>query len=302
MKIAMTGATGFLGSKLVEHMAQKGHQVVGLTRDPTSAQRQHGNRCEWIPWPSPQSPIPDGTFDNIDAVIHLAGESVNGRWTKAKRKRILDSRQEGTRRVVEAIKTATNPPSHLLSSSAIGYYGDRADTPLTEESGRGDIFLSDVCVCWEEEAQRAQSESVKVSLLRTGLVLDPNGGALGEMMPLFRKGLGGKLGSGRQMWSWIHREDWIRAIDFILESEADGPINVVGPSPVSQKEFAKTLASVLKRPSFLPAPSFALKAVLGGFASEVLTSKKVIPKKLTDAGFVFNHPILREALEELLRY
>ena len=289
-----------LGNKLTQYLAARGHHVIGLTRNPDSVQRQMADLCEWVRWPSAQSAIPPGTFDNVDTVIHLAGESVNGRWTQAKRKRILESRQEGTRQVVEAIKGADKAPTHLISASAIGYYGDRADTPLTENSERGSIFLSDVCAGWENAALEARSDEVKVSILRTGLVLDPGGGALGEMMPLFRKGLGGKLGSGRQIWSWIHMEDWLRAVDFIQESKADGPINLVGPAPVSQNEFAKTLASILKRPVFLPAPSFALRAVLGGFASEVLTSKNVIPKRLLDDGFTFQHPSLREALLQLL--
>ena len=300
MKIAITGVTGFLGTKLSHTLTQQGHQVIGLTRDPTAAAAKLGDECELVRWPSFDSPIPPSAFDGADAVIHLAGESVNGRWNQKKRDRIMESRRVGTQRVVEAIMEADTPPSKLLSSSAIGYYGDRGDTALTETSEVGDIFLSDVCVAWENAALKAHEAKTQVSLLRTGLVLHPKGGALGEMLPLFRKGLGGSLGSGRQFWSWIHLDDWIAATCFVLDKEIEGPVNLVGPAPVTQKDFAKTLASVLRRPAFLPAPSFALRAVLGGFASEVLTSKRVLPQTLTDHGFKFQHPSLREALTHLL--
>ena len=301
MKIAITGITGFLGSRLAPTLSEQGHTIVGLTRSPETASKRLPY-CEFVHWPSFDQPIPAGPFNGVDTVIHLAGESVNGRWTRAKRERIMESRRIGTQKVVEAIAATSTPPNHLVSSSAIGIYGDRADTRLTEASDIGNIFLSDVCVAWEDAAKRAAQTGTKVSLLRTGLVLHPDGGALGEMLPLFRKGLGGTLGSGRQYWSWIHLDDWISAACFVLEKKLEGPVNLVGPSPVPQKEFAKTLASVLSRPAFLPAPAFALRAVLGGFASEVLTSKMVIPETLINEGFAFEHPSLREALVQLMGF
>lgn len=300
MKIAMTGATGFLGQHLVESLLTQGHTVRVLVRNKASAQERWGSRCELIHWPSTEQTIPTDAFDHTDAVIHLAGESVSGRWTSSKRRAIMRSRQGGTRRVVEALGKSQNGPKHLLSSSAIGYYGDRGITELDESSPMGDLFLSEVCHVWENEAMQAATDTTRVSLLRTGIVLHPEGGALKEMMPLFRKGLGGKLGAGRQMWSWIHLEDWIRAVVYILEATVEGPVNLTAPTPLPQSEFAKELAQILHRPAFLPAPAFALKAVLGGFASEVLTSKNVLPKKLLEAGFEFHFPRVNEALVDLV--
>jgi len=296
----MTGATGFLGQHLVQSFLTQGHTVRVLVRNEASAQKRWGSRCELIHWPSTEASVPAHAFEGTDAVIHLAGESVSGRWTSSKRRAIMRSRREGTRQVVEALGACEKGPNHFISSSAIGYYGDCGTTELDESSPLGDIFLSEVCNVWENEAMQAATDTRRVSLLRTGLVLHPEGGALKEMMPLFRKGLGGKLGAGRQMWSWIHLEDWIRAVVFILETPVEGPINLTAPTPVPQGEFAKALAQTLRRPAFLPAPAFALKAVLGGFASEVLTSKNAVPRTLLDAGFEFHFPRVNEALIDLL--
>ena len=237
----------------------------------------------------------------MDAVVHLAGESVAGLWTADKRRRIEESRQRGTRALVRAMAAVEPRPKVLVSASAVGYYGDPGEGEVTEAHPPGDGFLAGVCREWEEEAERATEAGQRVVRLRIGLVLGAEGGTLGAMLPAFKAGLGGKIGSGRQLWPWIRVDDLVSLIRRALDDESfAGVYNAVAPSPVPQRELAKELASILHRPAFLPAPAFALRAVLGDFADEMLLSREVVPRRALDAGFAFRFPELGPALRDLL--
>lgn len=301
MKILITGATGYIGSHLCRVLSETGHTLTGLSRDPILAQRHLPALQQAFFWAPLDSPPPPAAFDGIDAVIHLVGESVAGRWTAAKKRAIRESRVLSTRHLVETIKRLNgNRPKALISASAIGYYGDRGEESLREDSSPGSDFLADVCRAWEEEASRAQDLGLRVVRLRTGIVLGPGGGALQAILPLFRLGLGGPLGSGRQWWSWVHREDVVGLIIHALQKELSGPLNATAPQPLRQREFARTLGRLLKRPAILPTPSVALKVALGGFSSELLSSKRVVSPKAQEAGYNFRFPELEAALRDAL--
>jgi uncharacterized protein (TIGR01777 family) len=289
-RIAITGSTGLIGSALVGHLRSEGHTVQRLVRRKAVAP----DEIEW----NPQAGTVDlAALEGVDAVIHLAGANVGDhRWTKKYRAEILNSRLLGTTTIATAV-AAVNPKV-FISASAIGFYGETGNRALTENDRGGEDFLAAVCREWEAAADLA-GEDVRTIKIRTGLVLEPTGGALGRMLPLFRFGLGGKLGSGKQWWSWITLHDEIRAICFLLESNISGVVNLTSPNPVTNQEFTAALARALHRPALLPVPGFALKAVLGGFSTEILGSKKVLPQQLTDAGFTFDYPHLISALEEL---
>lgn len=281
--IGITGATGLVGQALASHLSQQGEQVVAFTRSPNSAPL--ALRPIARAWP-PSGPL------GLDAVVNLLGEPVSGRWTAQKKKAIHASRIEGTRRLVEAIRNEPEEsrPRVLVSASAIGFYGDRGDETLTESSSPGDDFLARVCVDWEHEAREAEALGVRVVTLRIGLVMSREGGALESMLPLFKLGLGGTMGSGKQYWPFIHLEDLVSMIAFALREPIEGPLNATAPNPLPQAAFASTLAKVLKRPAFLPAPAFALRSVLGEFAFELLASRRVLPEKALARGFVFRYP------------
>tara|TARA_R110002072_G_scaffold101692_1_gene223945 strand:- start:397 stop:1311 length:915 start_codon:yes stop_codon:yes gene_type:complete len=302
MRIAITGATGLVGRRLCQSLAAQGHSLRALTRDP---QRARGlpttDLRRWSPLEAPD----EGLLSDVEAVVHLAGESVQGRWTSSKKRSIRESRVRGTASVVDAIKSARaagKGPSVLVSASAIGWYGERGDEELGERDPAGSDFLAEVCQAWEAEAAKAVLHGVRVARLRFGLVLAPEGGALAEMKLPFSLGLGGSLGPGTQWWSWVHIEDLIALVTRALEDSAySGPINVTAPAPVRQKEFAKALGGALNRPAFLPAPSFALKLALGEFSTELLTSKRVLPRAAQAAGYEFRFPDLGPALADLLK-
>jgi uncharacterized protein (TIGR01777 family) len=284
-----------VGRALVDALVRDGVEVVSFSREPSrlpAAQRRNGRV-----WP----PSPDDVA--LDAVVHLLGEPVVGRWTRAKREAILSSRVDGTRRLIEAIE-ALSParrPRVLVSASAIGFYGDRGDEALAEGSSAGSDFLADVCVQWEREAARAESLGVRTVMLRIGIVLSRRGGALEAMLPAFRMGLGGTMGSGSQWWPWIHIEDLVGLARFAVDHEdIRGPLNATAPEPVQQREFAATLARVLARPAFLPAPAFALRAALGAFSQELLASRRVLPERARKGGFSFRFPRLEDSLRDLL--
>lgn len=301
MRIAVTGATGLVGRRLCEALVSKGHDLRVLTRDPT---RARGLPTEDLrAWSTEGAPA-SGLFADVDAVVHLAGESVQGRWTSAKKRAIRESRVRGTASVVQAIaeaREAGKGPQVLVSASAIGWYGERGDDELSEREPAGGDFLAEVCQAWEGEAAKAVAQGVRVARLRFGLVLAPEGGALAEMKLPFSLGLGGKLGSGKQWWSWVHIEDLVGIVLSALDDEAySGPINVSAPSPVQQRDFAKTLGRVLGRPTLLPAPRFALKLALGEFSTELLTSKRVLPRAALEAGYSFRFASLEPALRDLL--
>ena len=300
MRVLITGATGFVGGALCASLVAGGHELHVLSRSPKQAKESLPGVREAFRWTSSQPPSPQ-CYQGVDAIVNLAGEPVFGRWTEAKRRAIVDSRVNGTRNLINGLREAVDRPRVLVSSSAIGYYGDRGDEKLTEASAPGNDFLADTSVAWEREALEAQALGVRVTTLRTGIVLAKRGGALGQMLLPAKLGLTGPLGSGDQWWSWIHRDDLIGLIRFAIEREdISGPVNGTAPQPVRQKEFAKTLGAVLSRPAVLPAPAFALYLVLGGFAAELLSSKRVLPEVAEGHGYAFAHPTLEGALRAAL--
>ncbi len=289
-RIAVTGATGMIGSALVGHLKSEGHTVQKLVRRPVVSSDE-------IAWDPKAGTIDLAALEGVDAIIHLAGANVGDRrWTKRYKAEILNSRLLGTNTIATAVSQLK--PSVFISASAIGWYGETGNRAVTENDRPGDDFLATVCKEWESAADLAGD--VRTVKLRTGLVLEPNSGALGKMLPLFRFGLGGKLGNGKQWWSWITLHDQIKAICFLLENQIEGAVNLTSPNPATNQEFTSALARAMRRPALFPVPGFALKLVLGGFSSEILGSKRVIPKKLTDAGFQFDFPHLAPALAELI--
>lgn len=298
MRVLVTGASGFVGGALVERLLARGDSVVATSRRPARAELPAG--VEVHAWDPAREAAPAATLSNCDAVVHLAGESVVGRWTEAKRRRIRDSRITGTANLVAGLRAADPRPRVWVGASAIGFYGDRGERELTEIETAGDDFLARTCVEWERSHLEAASLGARVALLRIGLVLHPEGGALGAMLPAARFGLGGPLGSGRQWWSWIHRDDLVGLILHALDHPIEGAHNATAPAPVRQREFASTLGRVLGRPALLPAPAVALKLVLGGFSAELLGSKRVVPQRTLASGFDFAHPGLEGSLRDLL--
>jgi len=289
-RVAVTGATGLIGTALVAQLKSDGYQVQKLVRRPVRT-------ADEVFWDPIKGEVDTNSLEGVDAVFHLAGVSVGGkRWSAAYRSEILNSRLLGTTTIATACEQLK--PSVFISASAIGHYGETGNRAVTEADGGGSDFLSIVCREWEAAASLAPS--VRTIKLRSGIVLDPTGGALGQMLPIFKFGVGGKLGSGKQWWSWITLHDQIRAMIFLLNSKIDGPVNLTAPNPVTNQEFTAALAHAMKRPAFFPAPAFALRAVLGGFSSELLGSKRVIPKVLTDAKFEFDYPFVASALTALV--
>ena len=289
-RIAVTGASGLIGSALVGYLKSQGHTVQRLVRRPAVS-------SEEITWDPISGTVDMEALAGVDAVIHLAGAGVSDkRWTKKYKSEILNSRLLGTTTIAKAV--AIVKPQVFISASAIGWYGESGNRAVIESDRVGDDFLAAVCREWEAAADLAGD--VRTVKLRTGLVLDPTGGALGKMLPLFRFGLGGKLSNGKQWWSWITLHDQIRAIAFLLENKVSGPVNLTSPNPVTNSEFTAGLARAMRRPALFPVPAIALKIVLGGFSAEVLGSKKVMPQVLTEAGFTFDYPHISSALEKLV--
>ena len=289
-RIAVTGASGLIGTALVGYLKSQGHTVQRLVRRAAVS-------SEEITWDPIAGTVDMEALAGVDAVIHLAGAGVSDkRWTKKYKSEILNSRLLGTTTIAKAV--AVVKPQVFISASAIGWYGESGNRAVVESDRVGDDFLAAVCREWESAADLAGD--VRTVKLRTGLVLDPTGGALGKMLPLFRFGLGGKLSNGKQWWSWITLHDQIRAIAFLLENKVSGPVNLTSPNPVTNSEFTAGLARALHRPALFPVPGFALKIVLGGFSAEVLGSKKVLPQALTEAGFTFDYPHISSALEKLV--
>ena len=300
MNILVTGATGFVGTALCLHLHEAGHRVVALSRSPEAAKR----RMPWLDqcflWASLTQEAPREAFEGVDAVAHLAGESIAGRWTKAKKQAILQSRVLGTRHLVAAMRRLDTRPRVLVSASAYGWYGDRGDDTLMEDEPPGDDFLAEVCRQWEQEATAAEGLGVRVVRLRNSLVLGPGGGVLAPQLPLYRLGLGGRVGNGRQWWPWIHQADLVRMVLYVIEQPIAGAVNATAPEPVRQAEFAATLGRVLGRPTLLPAPAWAVKLVLGEFAQELLSSRRVSSRRIVEAGFEFQFPTMEPALRDVL--
>jgi uncharacterized protein (TIGR01777 family) len=300
VKVALTGASGFLGPSLVQALLEAGHQVHVLGRTPERALSRLPAGVTGAHFQAGE-PLAPEALAGAQAVIHLAGEPVNQRWTHDAKQRIRDSRVLGTRAVVQALKAA-GTVQRFVSVSAIGYYGGaHGAEPLTEESPPGKDFLAGVCLGWESEAASAHEFGVPTAVARLGVVLHPEGGALHSMLPPFRMGAGGRVGSGKQYASWIHRADAVAALRFLLENpKLEGPINLTAPEPVTNAEFAHALGAALGRPSVMHVPGFVLKAALGEMAMVALEGQRVLPRRLTEAGFSFRFPRLEEALRDLL--
>jgi uncharacterized protein len=295
MRVAVTGATGLVGSALVAHLRSEGHDVVRVVRRAAT-----GTDILWDP---AARQLDAHSFDDLDAVVHLAGAGIaDHRWTDDYKRELLESRTASTTLVSETIAAATNGPRVLLSGSAIGFYGARGDEELDETASPGSGFLSDLCVQWEAATAPAASAGCRVVHLRTGMVLSSSGGALKKQLPLFKLGLGNKMGSGAQWHSWISIDDEVGAISHLLTSTASGPVNLTAPAPVTNAEFAEALGAALHRPTFLPIPKFGPQLLLGReLADELLfTGQKVLPRALLADGYHFDHPTLATALESLL--
>jgi uncharacterized protein (TIGR01777 family) len=279
MNVALTGASGFIGRAVAEHLQRSGHSVRAV---------------------SLRGVLPSDALAGSNAVIHLAGEPVAQRWTAAARDKILRSRVEGTRALVAAMRA--HPPQVLISASAVGYYGSRGDEVLTESAPPADDFLGKVAAAWEEEARAAEPLGVRVATLRIGVVLGPNGGALARMLLPFRLGVGGRLGSGQQWMSWIHIQDLIALIAFLMkESTVRGVFNATSPFPVTNREFTRALAEAVHRPAIFPVPAFALRWLFGEMSEVLLASQRAFPDAAQRAGFVFEHPDIFASLAQIVR-
>ncbi len=297
MKVLITGASGLVGTELQKSFAAQGYEMLLASRKVATDDRH-------IQWSVEDGFTDPEKLEGIDAVVHLAGENVSGlRWTDDKKKAIRDSRVLGTRNVVDAISKLKNKPKVFVASSAIGFYGERGDEEVTESSAAGDNFLAEVSKAWEAESRRAEDAGIRTVLLRTGIVLSKDGGALSTMLVPFKLGVGGVVGSGKQWMSWISLPDEIDVINFVIENEnIRGAVNAVSPNPVTNHDFTKTLGEVLYRPTFFPLPEFAVSMVFGEMGDVLLlASTKVLPKRLEDAGFEFKYPNLKEAVENAVK-
>jgi len=298
-RVLVSGVSGPIGTALVPSLKANGGTVTRMVRATSASGARDEARLVW----DPAKPISPEAVSGFDAVIHLAGEGIVGRWTAAKKAAIRDSRVDGTRNLAEALARAKERPQVFVSSSAIGYYGDRGDEVLREDSAPGAGFLPEVCCEWEAATQAASAAGIRTVHLRTGIVLSPKGGALGQMVTPFKMGLGGKLGDGRQWMSWIDLQDMVGGIHHILKTDLlHGPVNMVAPRPVTNAEFTKTLASVLSRPAIFPVPKFAIKLAFGEMGETVLLgSQRVEPSQLVTSGYPFRFSDLRSSLQNCLK-
>jgi len=296
MDVIVTGSSGLIGTALVADLEGDGHTVRRLVR---RAPRGPGE----VRWDVAAGEIDRAGLEGADAVVHLAGPGIGDkRWSDERKRDLRDARVDGTTLLAEALAGLEQPPRVLLSGSAIGYYGDRGDEKLTEKSKPGDEFLAGLCVDWEASAAPAAAAGIRVALLRTGIVLAPGGGAMDKLLPLFKLGLGGRLGSGDQFWSWITIEDEIRAIRHLIDRDISGPVNLTAPEPETNHTVTTTLGQILHRPTLLPVPRFGPKILLGGEAAEAIlyASQRVYPKVLETDGFTFTHPDLESGLRAIL--
>lgn len=295
MNILITGGTGFIGTPLSRELRNSGHTVVVTTRHTSDSK-------EKLTW-NPPALIPSKVISCFDAIINLAGEPVAlGRWTKKRKELIMSSRLETTRSLVESIKKAPSKPKVLISASAIGYYGAHGDEYVTEDTPPASDFLAEVCKAWEAEALKAEDLGIRVVRVRIGGVLEADGGALPKMMTPFKFFLGGPIGSGKQWFSWIHRDDVVGIVKYALENESvSGPVNAVAPNPVTNREFSSALGKALQKPSWLAVPAFAVKLALGELGGMLLTGQRVIPEKIVKAVYNFKYPDLKDALKAIFR-
>jgi uncharacterized protein (TIGR01777 family) len=296
MRILVTGASGLVGHRLVPSLESSGHEVLRLVRNAPAGERE-------VRWDPSKGTIDAGALEGVDAAVHLAGENLaEGRWTEEKKRRIRESRVKGTKLISETLAGLARKPEVLVSASAVGFYGDRGDEVLTEESSSGDGFLADVCREWERATEAAEGAGVRVAHMRFGVILSGEGGALKKMLFPFRMGVGGKLGDGRQYMSWVTLDDAVGAIEHALENKTlRGPVNTVAPQPVTNYEFTKAMGSALSRPTILPAPAFALRLLFGEMAdATLLSSQRAEPLRLKESGFVFKYPEIEGALRHVL--
>lgn len=299
MQVTVTGATGMLGRRLVAALRERGDDVRVLSRDPARARATLGVAAD--AWDPVAGPPPAAAVEGRDAVVHLAGEPVAQRWTAEAKRRIRDSRETGTRNLVAAIAAADEPPRVLVSSSAVGYYGEHGAEPVPESTPAGDDFLARVCVAWEHEARAAAERAVRVAVVRTGVVLDAAGGALAKMLPFFRAGVGGPVAGGRQYLPWIHADDVVGIYLTALDDDAwDGPVNAAAPEPVTNRAFSKALGRALGRPAFAPVPGLAVRLLYGDMAEIVTTGQRAVPERTETLGYRFRHADLDAALRDAL--
>jgi len=296
-QIAITGASGLIGTALTESLISQGDRPIALVRRPAKS------GADEIGWDPAAGTIDGASLEGIDAVVHLAGAGIGDKkWSDARKAVIRDSRTKGTTLLAEALAGLTNKPSVFVSGSGIGYYGSQGDTELTEAQPAGSGFLADVCVDWEAATAAASNAGIRTALARTSVVLAAEGGTLKKQLLLFKLGLGGRFGPGTQWLSWISLNDQVRSIEFLIDNDISGPVNLCSPNPVTNLDFTKTLGSVLKRPTILPVPLFAPKLLFGSELVEelILASQKGTPSVLTEAGFSFEDPMLEPALRSIL--
>jgi uncharacterized protein len=297
VNITISGASGLVGRRLLNVLEKAGHQLHILSRSAATQVPEGARLSQW----DTTSPPPPAALESADAVVHLAGEPVAQRWTAEAKQRIRESRVQSTRNLVEGLAQLPRRPEILVCASAIGYYGSRGDEVMTESSPPGKGFLPEVCVEWERAAGQAATLGMRVAIIRIGVVLDARGGALGRMLPPFRAGVGGPIGSGHQWMSWIHAEDLAELFRLVIEGPHDGVFNGVAPFPIVNREFTQELARVLGRPAILPIPALALKLLFGEMAEVLIESQRVVPQAAEAAGFRFHFPHLAPALADLLR-
>ena len=300
-RVTITGATGLIGSRLVAELKRDGWQVTVLTRDPERARSRLGEDVEAYAWDLITEPAPAAALTGRDAVVNLAGEPVAQRWSAAAKRAIRDSRVTGTANLIAGIRAAEQRPAVLVGASAIGYYGPRGNEPVDEESPPGSDFLAQVCAEWERATEPATELGMRVALIRTGVVLDSDGGALEKMLPPFKLGVGGPIAGGRQFLSWIHAEDVIGIYRAALEDERwTGPVNATAPAPVSNRDFSRALGRALHRPAVVPVPAIALRALYGEMSEIITSGARVVPAKALVLGYSFRHRDLDEALRAAL--
>jgi len=304
MRVIVAGATGFIGNSLCRLLVETGHDVVALTRNPAKGMRILGDRVRVAQWDGKSAAGWEGEADGAGAIVNLAGEGIGeDRWTREKKRRILQSRLDAGSAVLEAVELAEKKPGVVIQASGIGYYGSRGDEPLDESDSPGQGFIPDVARQWDRSTEKVASYGVRHVVIRSGVVLGPGGGALPRMALPFRFFLGGPIGSGKQWISWIHLDDEVSAIRFLMEGrELHGAFNLSAPEPLPMAEFSRALGRAISRPSWLPVPGFAVRAVLGEMADYLLlTGQRAQPKKLTDAGFSFGYSDVESALRDALK-
>lgn len=302
MRVLVTGATGAIGSSLCDTLLARGDEVIGLSRNPEKA-RGSSPAVQWHSWnPTGERPDP-AAFDGVDAVVNLTGEPIDQRWTDSAKEKIMESRRTSTRNLVETLAGLENKPGTLISGSAIGYYGDRGDVIVDESSGAGDDFAAQVVAEWETAAEGVKDAGIRLVIVRTGLVLNPEAGLLKRLLPPFKLGVGGPLAGGKQYMSWVHLADEIGVLVWALENrDVEGIVNACAPNPVTNKEFSKALGKAVHRPAILPTPGFAVNAILGSEAAEhtAKSSTRVVPKRTQELGYSFRYADIGPALENLL--